>query len=74
MTKSIFASQHKNLFQVRLVFDLALDQYQANLLHFAGLKTIDIMESATIYFKYEASNQQPHLLLRLMIKKLMGRT
>ena len=50
MTKSIFASQHKNLFQVRLVFDLALDQYQANLLHFAGLKTIDIMESATIYF------------------------
>ena len=56
------------------MFDLALDQYQENLSHFAGLKTIDTMDSATIYFKYEASNQQSHLLLRLMIKKLMGRT
>ena len=62
MPKSIFPSQHKNLFQVLLIFDLALDQYQANLLHFAGLKTIDTMDSATIYFKYEASNQQSHLI------------
>ena len=44
------------------MFDLALDQYQANLSHFAGLKTIDTMDSATIYFKYEASNQQSHLI------------